>query len=158
MGFPCKEKSHIFTLFANFCHQSIHQVRHSTLTKIVLRRVILVRSVLQKTVSNYTYMCRMFVQWRPRWCILFYKQYTYQLMISWHSRWRCRYLQDTLCRLYRLHSNHYYMIQTLQIQSMSSKKRHTNFLFLSCHWSQIFFWYHTDYHDYANGTCCLEKI
>ncbi len=29
MGFPCKEKSHIFTLFAKFCHQSMHQVLNS---------------------------------------------------------------------------------------------------------------------------------
>ncbi len=31
MGFPCKEKSHIIALFANFCHQRMHQVLHSTL-------------------------------------------------------------------------------------------------------------------------------
>ncbi len=33
MGLPCKDKSHIFTLFANFYHQSVHQVLHSTLRK-----------------------------------------------------------------------------------------------------------------------------
>ncbi len=31
MGLPCKDKSYIFTLFANFYHQSVHQVLHSTL-------------------------------------------------------------------------------------------------------------------------------
>ncbi len=35
MGFPCKEKSHIFTLFANLCHQRMHQVLHSTLIGII---------------------------------------------------------------------------------------------------------------------------
>ncbi len=36
MSFPCKENSHRLTLFANFCHQSLHQVVYGTLNNILV--------------------------------------------------------------------------------------------------------------------------